>query len=47
MAANSRLGALIYEDPVHSLLGTGLACVIGLLYWATERLRRSPVVGAA
>jgi len=33
------LGALIYEDPVHTLAGTGLACLIGALYWLSERSR--------
>jgi len=41
------LVALIYEDPVHTLLGTGLACLIGLLYWVGERLRRPAAVAAA
>jgi len=40
------LGALIYEDPVHSLLGTGFACVIGLLYAIAVRVRR-PAQAAA
>jgi APA family basic amino acid/polyamine antiporter len=33
------LGALVYEDPVRSLAGTGLACLIGLAYWIAARLR--------
>lgn len=34
------LGALIYEDPVHSLAGTGLAVAIGLSYYAVGWMRR-------
>lgn len=34
------LGALIYEDPVHSLAGTGLAVATGVCYYAVGRLRR-------
>ena len=36
------LGGLIFEDPVHSLLGTGSAVMIGLGYRMAKRLR--PVV---
>jgi APA family basic amino acid/polyamine antiporter len=37
------LGALIYEDPVYSLAGTGLAVTIGLSYLAVGWMRRSAV----
>jgi len=33
------LGALIYEDPLHSLAGTGLSIAIGLTYWLMNHLR--------
>ena len=35
------LGALVYEDPVHSLAGTGLAVAIGISYYGVGRIRRS------
>lgn len=37
------LGALVYEDPMHSLAGTGLAVAIGLSYYAVGRMRGSKV----
>jgi len=37
------LGGLIYEDPLHSLAGTGLSIAIGVLYWLKTRLRPTAI----
>jgi APA family basic amino acid/polyamine antiporter len=41
------LGALIYEDPVHSLLGTGFAIAIGIAYAMAHRQRARAISPAA
>jgi APA family basic amino acid/polyamine antiporter len=41
------LGALIYEDPLHSLAGTGLAVATGLSYYAVGLMRRWTVPAQA